>query len=73
MTVSGLSNVCDDGDARLRGILFDGTGGSITNNDVVDVRQGATSGCQEGNSIEVRNEPFDNTGVKQAVPSLVTR
>lgn len=61
VTASGLANVCDAGDNRLRGILFDGAGGSITNNTVVDVNQGA-SGCQEGNGIEVRNEPFDNTG-----------
>lgn len=64
VTASGLANVCDSAgppDTRLRGILFDGAGGSITNNTAVDVNQGA-SGCQEGNAIEVRNAPFDTTG-----------
>lgn len=60
VTVSGLQNVCDGGDARLRGILFVGAGGSITGNVVTGINQGA-SGCQEGNGIEVRNEPFDGT------------
>jgi len=66
VTVSGLTNVCDGGDDRLRGILFDGAGGSITNNTVTNINQG-TSGCQEGNGIEVRNAPFDNTGPDLAV------
>jgi len=66
VTASNLANVCDGGDDRLRGILFDGAGGSITNNTVVDINQGA-SGCQEGNGIEVRNAPFDNTGTDLAV------
>ena len=57
---SGLANVCDSEDDRLRGILFDGASGSITNNKVLNINQG-TSGCQEGNGIEVRNAPFDGT------------
>jgi Right handed beta helix region len=61
VTASGLTDVCDDGVDRLRGILFDGATGSITNNIVTHINQGA-SGCQEGNGIEVRNAPFDNTG-----------
>ncbi len=61
VTASGLANVCDAGNDRLRGILFDGASGSITNNVVTNVNQGP-SGCQEGNAIEVRNAPFDNTG-----------
>jgi len=61
VTARGLSDVCDDGDDRLRGILFDGAGGSILNNTVFNINQGR-SGCQEGNGIEVRNAPFDNTG-----------
>lgn len=60
VTASGLANVCDAGDDRLRGILFDGAAGSITNTTVVDINQGQ-SGCQEGNAIEVRNAPFDGT------------
>ncbi len=58
-----LDNVCDGAgppDNRLRGILFDGAGGSITNNTLRDINQGS-SGCQEGNAIEVRNAPFDGT------------
>lgn len=61
ITASGLANVCDADADRLRGILLDGASGSITNNTVTGVRQGH-SGCQEGNAIEVRNAPFDNTG-----------
>jgi hypothetical protein len=51
---SGLADVCDGGANRLRGILFEGASGLITNNTVRDINQGA-SGCQEGNGIEVRN------------------
>jgi hypothetical protein len=54
VTVSNLANVCDDGDNRLRGIMFEGAQGSITYNTVTGINQGA-SGCQEGNAIEVRN------------------
>lgn len=61
VTVSGLADACDAGDDRLRGILFEGAAGSITNNVVTGINQGA-SGCQEGNAIEVRNAPFDDTG-----------
>ncbi|HEX6573699.1 MAG TPA: NosD domain-containing protein, partial [Gemmatimonadaceae bacterium] len=57
VTASGLSDVCDGGTARLRGIMFDGASGSITGNTVTGVRQGL-SGCQEGNAIEARNAPF---------------
>jgi len=61
VTASGLADVCDAGVDRLRGILLDGAAGSITNNTVLNINQGA-SGCQEGTGIEVRNGPFDNTG-----------
>jgi parallel beta-helix repeat protein len=60
VAASGLANVCDGGADRLRGIMFEGASGSIVRNTVRDVNQGA-SGCQEGNSIEVRNAPFDGT------------
>ena len=63
VTVSGLADVCDPStptDTRLRGILFKGASGSITGNSVHDLTQ-VGSGCQEGNSIEVRNAPFDGT------------
>ena len=56
VTASGLSDACDAGDYRLRGIMIEGGSGSITNNVVTGVRQGL-SGCQEGNSIEARNYP----------------
>lgn len=54
ITASGLAIACHSGAARLRGILFDSASGSITNTTVTNVNQG-TSGCQEGNAIEVRN------------------
>jgi hypothetical protein len=57
VTVSNLTDACDAGNDRLRGILFDGVSGSITNNTVKDLEQGTggLSGCQEGNGIDVRN------------------
>ena len=57
-TSGALADVCDAGADRLRGVLFDGASGAITNLRVLDINQnnGATlSGCQEGNAIEVRN------------------
>ncbi|HKZ76220.1 MAG TPA: right-handed parallel beta-helix repeat-containing protein, partial [Actinomycetota bacterium] len=66
VTTMDLADVCDAGTDRLRGILFDGASGSIMNSVVTDINQGA-SGCQEGNGIEVRNEPFDTTGPDVAV------
>lgn len=63
VTASGLADVCDPAgpvDTRLRGVMFEGASGSITHSTVDGVNQGA-SGCQEGNSIEVRNAPFDGT------------
>jgi hypothetical protein len=60
VTTSHLSDICDAGPDRLRGIMLDGASGSITNNTVVGIKQGA-SGCQEGNAIDVRNAPFDTT------------
>ena len=66
VTVS-LADVCDADSARLRGILFDAVGGSITNNDVISLKQATNSGCQEGNGIEVRNAPFSRVGPDKAV------
>ena len=43
VTVSNLTDACDAGNDRLRGILFDGVSGSILNNTVKDLEQG-TSG-----------------------------
>lgn len=60
VNTSNLSNVCDGGADRLRGIMFEGASGSITHNTVQDINQGP-SGCQEGNAVEVRNAPFDGT------------
>ena len=54
VTVNGLSNVCDAGDNRLRGVMFQGASGSISNLRVININQ-VSSGCQEGNAIEVRN------------------
>jgi hypothetical protein len=61
VTASMLADVCDGGADRLVGILFDGAGGSIREVSVIGLRQGATSGCQEGNAIVVRNFEPDGT------------
>lgn len=54
---------CQGGADRLRGILFDGASGLIEDNLVDEIHRPLSHfGCQEGNSIEVRNEPFDGTG-----------
>jgi hypothetical protein len=69
VTVSNLADACDDGADRLRGILFDSVAGTIKDNTVTDVEQGAggQSGCQEGNAIEVRNAPFSKGGSDKLV------
>ena len=69
VSVSALADACDAGADRLAGIRCDGVGGSILNNHVNDIEQGASgqSGCQEGNGIDVRNAPFDRTGTDFAV------
>ncbi len=64
VTTFQLADVCDGGVDRLRGIMLDGASGSITNNTLVGIKQGA-SGCQEGSAIEVRNAPF--TGAHPAI------
>lgn len=69
VTTLDLINVCDNDDDRLRGILFDGAAGTITNNIVTNVNQGL-SGCQEGNAIEVRNAPFDGAGTNPLVVDM---
>ena len=61
VTATGLPCECHGvPDERIRGILFDGAGGSITDTVVTDMNQGSC-GCQEGNGIEVRNAPFNGT------------
>lgn len=54
ITTQNLTNICDGGGDRLRGIMFDSASGLILGNTVININQGA-SGCQEGNAIEVRN------------------
>lgn len=66
VTVSGLADVCDAGDDRLRGILFKGASGSITNNRALNINQGM-SGCQEGNGIEARNFEDNPTTIKVVI------
>lgn len=51
---------CSSGDNRLRGVLFEGASGSVFKSSVLNINRGA-SGCQEGNAIEVRNDPYDGT------------
>jgi hypothetical protein len=60
IVASGLTDVCDAGDDRLRGVKFEGASGSIKYVKIAGLNQGS-SGCQEGNGIEVRNAPFDGT------------
>jgi hypothetical protein len=54
LTTQSLANVCDAGDARLRGIFFNGASGVVRGNLVLNINQGP-SACQEGNAIEVWN------------------
>lgn len=61
VTAYHLADVCDDGTARLRGILLDGATGSVVDSRVVELRQDG-SGCQEGNAIEARSDG-DRTSV----------
>lgn len=53
-----LANVCPDGEARLRGIYFNGASGEIRGNTVDSIHR-VPSGCEEGNGIEVRNRDLD--------------
>ncbi len=72
VTTSNLAEVCDGGADRLRGILFDGASGSITNNQVTNINQNqgaALSGCQEGNGIEARNFGASPTTVRVVIDS----
>jgi hypothetical protein len=50
-----LANKCQAGTSRLRGIYFEGASGTIKGNTIDNVNKGATSDCEEGNGIEVRN------------------
>jgi parallel beta-helix repeat protein len=70
ITTNLLADVCDAGVNRLRGILFDGASGNITDNVVTNINQnqGAVfSGCQEGNAIEVRNFGLSPTTVRARI------
>jgi hypothetical protein len=60
ITTQNLTNACKANDERLRGVMFQGASGFIDNMSIDNINKGA-SGCQEGNAIEVRNEPFDGT------------
>jgi len=66
VTASGLTDTCDGGVDRLRGILLDGTPGTVTGTTVHGVRQGH-SGCQEGNAIEARFFPSPASSQRLAV------
>ncbi|MBN9681625.1 MULTISPECIES: right-handed parallel beta-helix repeat-containing protein [unclassified Corallococcus] len=55
VTARNLSDVCDAGGDRLRGILLEDASGTIENTAVEDLNQGSISGCQEGFAIDVRN------------------
>jgi hypothetical protein len=65
LTASNLADVCDTGDDKLRGILFDGASGSITKTTITDVNKSGQGDCAaQGASILVRNAPFDETHPK---------
>ncbi|WP_225413604.1 right-handed parallel beta-helix repeat-containing protein [Stigmatella hybrida] len=50
----GLGDICYDGAARLRGILFEDASGTITSTQVLNIRKAeGASGCQEGTAIEI--------------------
>ena len=64
MDASGVVNeVCDAGLNELMGILYDGVGGTITNNNVQHIQQAVNSGCQEGHGIAV----FNSTSTTKSV------
>jgi hypothetical protein len=71
VTASGLADICDAGVDRLRGILLDGTPGTVNNTNVHGVRQGH-SGCQEGNAIEVRNIPWPTEPPSSRLAATIT-
>jgi hypothetical protein len=54
ITASSLANVCDAALDGLRGILLLNASGSVAGTEIRDLNQGS-SGCQEGNAIEVQN------------------
>ena len=58
ITADLRSNVCGEGEARLRGIYFDGASGEIGGN-TVDAIHRVPSACAEGNAIEVRNRAVE--------------
>lgn len=64
------ANPCDAGEDRLRGIMFMGASGTITNNVLFDINQGVNFGCQEGNAIEARN--FDGESLSSSIRTDVT-
>ena len=58
VTAALRANVCAEGEARLRGIYFDGASGEIGSNTVDSIHR-VPSSCEEGNAIEVRNRASD--------------
>ncbi|WP_147443292.1 right-handed parallel beta-helix repeat-containing protein [Corallococcus sp. AB011P] len=63
VTARNLSDVCDEGVDRLRGILLEDASSTIENTAVKDLNQGGSSGCQEGFAIDVRNSAAGATPV----------
>ncbi|QRN97168.1 right-handed parallel beta-helix repeat-containing protein [Archangium violaceum] len=65
VTASGLTDPCESGAARLRGILLEGATGEVVDSEVRDLNRGLdTSGCQEGFGIEVRNDDASRGSLK---------
>lgn len=73
ITTSGLADTCDVLANRLRGILFDGASGSITNSSVLNINQGLSGGCQEGNAIEARNFGTSPTTVTVVIDQNIVK
>ncbi|NOJ95833.1 right-handed parallel beta-helix repeat-containing protein [Corallococcus coralloides] len=63
VTARNLSDVCDEGVDRLRGILLEDASSTIENTAVKDLNHGGVSGCQEGFAIDVRNSAAGATPV----------
>lgn len=70
VTASGLADVCDIGDDRLRGIFFNGASGSIRDVTVLGLHQALPTGCAEGSGIIVNKLPADGTHPATAVVTI---
>ncbi|HXJ34349.1 MAG TPA: right-handed parallel beta-helix repeat-containing protein [Candidatus Eisenbacteria bacterium] len=61
LTASGIADVCDTGDDKLRGIALLDCGGMVSNVRIVGLKQTSPTACSEGSGIIVNTAPFDGT------------